>query len=583
MSAVPSASGAPDDRRVLLGWLAYVCLMALVAWACFGSLRHHSVFFHDQETFRDNQLLLTQPGLFFAAEREQLDGRPVASLVKLLAFSVVGNRAGPAHLVVVAFHLLTSLLLAWAGRRLGLDRATSYLAGLLFLVNVAHYQSVHHISALDFPLALSLCLLAWVSDRHQRLHGGWWSAVTGAVLLAAMASHLSAMALCPLLVYDRWHGGVRLGPALWRVLPLTVAAALGALGLLAVTPEGTTTGESLRLATADPVGALLGCIRMVAWMLSRLVSTAHWLPLRLAGYSGVELALGAVTFLGLAFIVSRRALSLAPWAAWSLLFIGPFALIAESITVIGLEGPSHYLYPSSAGASVLLAGALTGAGTRLRQWQPAVGRIGLVAAILCLTISSWVSLKRVESLSWYNSGRFLLSADPQASVDYLRNAIASGEGVIPMQEAYLRLATSLPLLGQDPYPALREGVAHSPRNIYLLGAVAIREMESADPEVVVRGQERLTEAARAAAAAHQAERFGTNITALCHNMALAYERAGQLERAIRTYRHALELNPSPESTRKRMVAAYSRWSQDLARQGDSTRADSIRQLATPYQ
>ena len=60
----------------------------------------------------------------------------------------------------MGFHTLASLLLALMFRRMGLNLELAFLGGLLFLVDVSHFHSVHHISALDFALGLVWGVLA---------------------------------------------------------------------------------------------------------------------------------------------------------------------------------------------------------------------------------------------------------------------------------------------------------------------------------------------------------------------------------------------------------------------------------------
>ena len=106
-----------------------------------------------------------------AGSHAQASGRPFAEAVKYLAVLGGGNHPGAVHLLVVAAHVLASLLWAWACRRLGLNLELSFLAGLLFLVNVTHFQVVHHISALDYPLALCWMLVSLGCFAHARRSG----------------------------------------------------------------------------------------------------------------------------------------------------------------------------------------------------------------------------------------------------------------------------------------------------------------------------------------------------------------------------------------------------------------------------
>jgi hypothetical protein len=112
---------------------------------------------------------------FFSPDKTQASGRPLAEAVKYLAYLVWGNHPGAFHLLVVAVHVLASFLWAWACRRLGLNLELSWGTGLLFLVNVTHFQAVHHISALDYPLALCWMLVSLGCYAHACRSGSpWW-------------------------------------------------------------------------------------------------------------------------------------------------------------------------------------------------------------------------------------------------------------------------------------------------------------------------------------------------------------------------------------------------------------------------
>ena len=63
-------------------WLLYIGLLCVVSAVCFGSLRHHYIYFHDDETFRDNVAISRDFSFFFSPEKEQFTGRPVAELAK---------------------------------------------------------------------------------------------------------------------------------------------------------------------------------------------------------------------------------------------------------------------------------------------------------------------------------------------------------------------------------------------------------------------------------------------------------------------------------------------------------------------
>jgi tetratricopeptide (TPR) repeat protein len=402
------------------------------------------------------------------------------------------------------------------------------------------------------------------------------------LLLAAMACHLAAVAAWPLRVYQTWQTGALWHRALRQHMGSGVAALGAGLVLLALTPVQTTTSTSLQIAGADPIGALVGSFRMLCWMAARLVTTAHWLAVDLGRMRTAELSLGAVTILGLAGLAWRHRGSAGAWAAWTLLYLAPFALISEQLATRGREGPSHYLYLASAGASVLLAMGIFALGRRLEDRFRGRGWIVTVACVLAITVSAVSAIWRLQPLSLYNTGRYLFDRDPATSVQYLRRAIDGGGGVVERHEAYLRLVLALPLAGKDPYGVLQEAARVYPTSAYVQGMIAVREMESADPAARARGVQRLSRAAALARDLGQQSSFGTNIAALGHNLGIAAERAGAPERAIAIYRRALEMNPHPEGTRARLGNAFRQLANQLADRGDSAAAVTARDSARRY-
>lgn len=388
-----------------IGWFAYGALLVALAALAFGGLHDHGVYFHDDETFRDNARLAEDPAFFLSAEREHRAGRPVASLIKWWAIAAAGNEAGPAHLVAVAGHTLASLLLAGVCLLLGLAPGVAALAGLLFLLNVAHFQAVFHIAALDFPLALMLSLLSRVLWRPGAPagHKAW----ANVCLVAAMACHLSVVVLVLLRLHQSWQAG-----AAWRAMlrdhVLTVVmVVVVALLLLSLTPAQTTTSESLELAKSDPLGAVTGALRMLAWMAARLVTSTHWLAVDLAQRTTPELLLGVAVLAGLVWLSVRSSGPTAEWAAWSLAFVLPYASISEQLATRGREGPSHYLYLATAGVSVLLALGLLALWRRLEARRLRLGWLVTGVLVVLIGASSLSSLWRLQPLSLYNTGRYL--------------------------------------------------------------------------------------------------------------------------------------------------------------------------------
>ena len=263
-------------------WLPFVIAIAACGWIYFGSLRDHLLDVHDAETFRDNVAISEDFTFFFSPAKEQPSGRPAAELVKWFAFLVFGNDPGWFHLLTVALHGVAAVLLALWVRQLGESLEFSWCSGLLFFVNVAHFQAVQYISALDYPLALSFALASPLSFG-MLISGSRpvWRASWLVFLGLAMFSHLSAVVVLPLCAFWHWrrHDDPRgmLQHLVWGggvVVPVVVV-------MLGIAGGETSSWLALRSYEDSWTGKAEGFLRLLPWWLSRLISTAHWVPMAL--------------------------------------------------------------------------------------------------------------------------------------------------------------------------------------------------------------------------------------------------------------------------------------------------------------
>ncbi len=150
-------------KSAYLYCLPFLIAVGACGWIYFGALADHLLDTHDAETFRDNVAISNDFSFFFSSEKEVPSGRPTAELTKWLAFLAFGNDPKWFHLLSVCLHGLATVLLAVWIRQLGESRDFSWCAALLFFVNVGHFQAVQYISAMDYPLALSLALAFLIS------------------------------------------------------------------------------------------------------------------------------------------------------------------------------------------------------------------------------------------------------------------------------------------------------------------------------------------------------------------------------------------------------------------------------------
>ena len=541
----------------ILRWSAFVFAVVASSWLYFGSLGDHLLDTHDVETFRDNIALSEDFWYFFApVEEKQLgSGRPVAELVKWLVFVVFGNDPRWFHLSSVFLHGLATVLLALWLRRSGEDLEFSWCAALLFLVNVGHFQAVHYISAMDYPLALSFALASLLSFGALLSKGGviWRFLWLGFLGMGALC-HISTGAVLPLCVYWHWQQNCSLKETgrflAWgaAVLGLAVASSL-----MAAAGE-TSTWQALDSYANDSgsQSTLSGAIRVLLWLVSRLITTAHWLPLTLFERANWELYLGALILALLVLSIAKADGRIRFWALWIFTHILPFALLNERIVLDMPAGPSRYLYAASAGSSVILA-------SLLRYLFSKTARFGRPLAMICyffLLVSSFHNLKRVEALSFYTSGRsYISNGDNITGAAQLRRAIEHSPQTIPLADAYTRLSYALLYLGEDPGPTLETAITHFPDKLWLNTLGAIYMMETASPDSA-HWRAWLDSTSHRANAVGRLDQFHRNMSAAYRNLAEGYFKRDRLEQAVKALTTALRYEPERISTRRALAKAY---------------------------
>jgi len=275
--------------------------------------------------------------------------------------------------------------LARAGRARGLDLELALLTGLLFLINVSHFNAIHWISAQCIALVLicgSMALCAYVRDRLLPVY---------ALLLIAVLFHISAAAFLPFFLYLSWQRGNR--PICRRYLTLALLLATVVLGLKIGYPQAPQ--ASLVADGFDPWGLLRN--QLVCW--SRLISTAHWIVQPLHRFSVWEWILG-VTGLGLFAVLQwRRHFTLSPWFAWVFVHLLPIAVLSPAYIQTMPTSPSRYLYLASAGSAGILAWLLR----HLAARSPLRPHLVFALLLLVLSYSSYTGLSKATAIAYYAS------------------------------------------------------------------------------------------------------------------------------------------------------------------------------------
>ena len=513
-------------------WPLYALLLSALAWVFFADVLTLGLDTHDVETFRDHERISEDFAYFFSPDKEQASGRPVAEIVKFLYFMVLGNTAAAFHLLSLALHVLCSFLLARVALQCGAALELSLLGGLLFLCNIAHFQVVHYISALDYALALALGFGALLAYRRYLITANL--AHLGAyyiLLLTAVFAHLSMVIILPFSLYLSRKNAERTTTALRRLAPLAVLLGLAFLAQLALASRETSTWNALEhYPDTDPFALIISWLRVFLWLLSRLLTTAHWLPLPVYTMQTWELYLGGFALIGLAFCVYRSNL----WAVWTLLALAPFVFLTEATLLDMPAGPSRYLYPASAGASLLLAQILY----RIRQ-RPL--RFGLV---LVLLLSSYFTLDKSEALSRYTSGRsYIANRQIPKGIDQLRRAIDTGGEAIDRKDAHTRLLTVALDSTAIAASILQKARGDFPEDIWF--ALAEQVFHSVGSDSIRQRQAQLS------LESNRGQNEGNDrwIAHLYANMGDGYFARRDWTRAIRAHENALRFDAKRKETR----------------------------------
>jgi len=332
---------------------------------------------------------------------------------------------------------------------------------------VAHFQAVHWISGMDYPVALLLSLGAVLCcQRHYQTSGrGWFWGFCAALPLGALA-HPAALMTWPFCLYWAWSQGRPLRP-LWRTLPPLGLLLLPTLAFISyTTAKSTSTAHALGAYSLEGLPQLaLGMGELLLWFSGRLLSTAHWTAVAVYQQQIWELALGLGVLGGLGALIWRRIQPGALWAAWSLLLLLPFLVLTEEVVRDLPAGPSRYLYLATAGSSLLLAWLLERGSLGLGRWLPPP--LPYLTGLALLLFSSFVFLKKSEALTFYTSGRnYIALGDTDLGARQLQRAIAQAPEMIPLLDAYSRLC--LQLMGSEELgPALDQALGRFPADLNL--------------------------------------------------------------------------------------------------------------------
>lgn len=533
-------------RDTRLTWAVYALAIAILATLYFADLRHFLHRADDSDVFRAHELISGDFALFFSADKPMASGRLVDEFALYSVYALRGNDPAAFHLLTVLVHALASFALAAACRRLGADMATSLTTGLLFLVNSAHVETVHWISALEYPFAIlnaSWTLVLYASYAATRRRERLWAFYGGMVICAL--THFITVLLLPLCALWSWQRGDPLPRTIRDLAPLLPLLAPVLWFVFSLTGSHTTTqvalddslGRPLLLVAAD--GA-----RSLFWLLGRLVSMAHWLPSVPGEWAVAEMWLGGAVLAALLCAAWKIRAQVQFWSAWTLLFALPFVP-----AVVVHASIARYVYLATAGSSFLLAWGLVCVGSRLGKRGPYLAG----TALLALLASSYSAEERIANLTRYNTGRFfIVHEDPHVGIRLIEEAVAADRGLIPLGEAHLYMVEGALMVGDDYRDRLRQALRAVPDDLdlALLARLSALFAGEAEPAAYASALDSL-----AGRYAQQGKVFAARAGVLSQHLGNWYALRDDDKRAAGAYRASLRHTPHNLNTVLRLMEA----------------------------
>jgi tetratricopeptide (TPR) repeat protein len=517
-------------------WLIYAIGLAAVAYVFYGSVGLLGLDVDDAQTFAANELL-SQDFAYIASPEVLFDGRPTRTLVTWLGYASWGNTLGAFHYFSAFVHYCTSFLIAVLCRQTGLSLPISFVAGFLFLIHVSHFQAIHWISALHYPLYLLFGLVFLCSYMRFSNTGRmrWMVASTCSLLIAIMA-HIAALSFVVWGFYWSWRHSGKVQPHLSYFAILGFISGLFGLLALSIASEHTDVWRVLLYMQTNLSDQLVNAMRNLLLMSCRLLTMAHWAPYAMYKQHVWELYVGGFVLVVLAVaVLLLRCRFVEDWLAWIFLTLCPFlpAVLDPTVSSQLPQGPSRFLYAAAVGVSVLFAFGLFAIPKRLPR-----------AVVLVVIIAfRYIGVKRVEAVSFYASGNSgFVGGESVRSIEQLRYAIDRAPEMIPLNKAYLRLGETLLKSGQDPLPTLIEASNRLSDDVWI--AVMLAAVKSMlDGENGEFGKAMLAELDNQFAKADQEDIFKRNVASHYLNISKYYAQQRHRDKAIRALQSAALYNP----------------------------------------
>jgi tetratricopeptide (TPR) repeat protein len=457
-------------------WASYSVLISTLAYFTFSHLSNHLMEADDFHYMLQSARTSLDFTAFFSPEYH--GPRPLTDLVFWLGYEVWGDNPRWYRIFLVGFHTAASLLLARVSYELTKDVETSMLGGLFFLLNIAHFRIVYNISGLAYVLALIWILLAIYCYLMllKTLKDSWSIWLCVATILAVL-SHAAAIAVIPFLAFIAIHKHVDLQFTLIRLSFAVVLSGSCVFCLTYFFPEKVQSYHTISVVELSTIS------KHFFWLWSRLITTAHWLPLPIYLYQTWELYVGIAGFAVIVMIFfSYRGSMATAWIFWTLITMLPFITRAARSFEADATGPSRYLYLASAGSSIVLAYMLVyGRKFVGRHASIVVARVIHWTVVICITVHSIWTFNHIQAFSFFANGKFNLDRGLiDLSIQQFEAAIAHGSEIIPLEEAYVALSYGEISRKGNVESSLRRGLQEFPESFKLHAIAGALKLLSTD-------------------------------------------------------------------------------------------------------
>lgn len=595
-------NGAPRARawvRDTLACLLLAGLVLLVFWRVAGSGT-----FHDDDVYATAvpqvQAGLTADGVRWAFTTMHAEfWHPVTWLSLMLDRELFGPGISGHHVSAMLIHLLSTLLLFLAARRLTGRLTPALLAAALFATHPTHVQTVAWVADRKDLLAAFFCFLALLLYRAYAARPGpaRYAAALAAYALGLMAKPSLVTLPVLLLLLDWWPLG-RLGPggtALRRLivekLPfLALSVAMTVIGYLAqARTEGiaplSAIGVRGRVTNALVAGA--DYARMTVWPSGLASHYPHPGDSLSSAETGLALAvLAAITSVA---VLARRSHPhlLVGWA-W---FGGMLLPVVGLIQVGNHAMADRYSYVPHAVPFLAFSWWLSRLVARRPHWRSGTVAAA-VALVAALSVASWREVGywhdgvtrygrdlAVAGDNWFarlNLGLALVKQRDYAGAEEQFRAILRLDPSSSRGHGSLALALALQGRLADAEPHAREAVRRAPRSAEARNTLAwilahrgagteaeavAREAIALDPALadahvnlatILAGQDRIEEAS---ASLETAIRLNPDNPDHHYNLAILRERQGRWDLAEAGYRRAVALGAADADVLARLASA----------------------------